>query len=922
MSSSTTVAAVAAVAAGVTQVPVKKFPVHIGRSMSCAEFSTIPPQLSSTSIDSENYLFPCLEPPSVGCWDLVNESVVSNGCGPVAPSSSSVLSESYLGFRVMDDLDVNYHYPSSEASATPRSDCSDLYLAVNNNNNAAKVATINRVATRPIPLPPLNLPATAAHTPVKDSTRRSLSMMTDRGCWSSSCYSARQTTQSPSTSRFRDRSCSLPDVAEMDCFIQLDTNWSVGLRNNEPPNSYLVEHQNVLSVLVSKADAGMKSGIDPVLADGALGGTYFLRDSNRDPCIICKPGDEEPNAPWNPHSPRNTKWSAYKGRIIPGFGMYREVATYLLNGAFVGVPPTALARVRHRNFRSNSILKHKPVPILNRSLNQSPATTIGSVLDSSDLSSNSSGTINSRTSSMSSSISSINCGSYEVPKQRGVSLDSYEASANALTERLGCDLHVTGLGVSPVSTSAALSADGHTTGSLHCSSVEEVWESTFSHKPCSVQAYAKHKCSAEDFGPGMFNHEDVQRIAMLDIRMCNLDRHEGNYLVAESNPYSMLSDGHDGDKKFRLIPIDHGYCLPHVLCMNGASLSWLYWPQVKQPVSPAVAEYIANIDINADIARLKRYIGVAMPEPCLLTLRVCTMFLQKGVAAGLTLSDIGCAMTESLDGEGDCLDDMDYKYCEVMSSSQLMKTVVNSIKSTYAQYVTPNSSSAPITSRCNSSSSSPLSMLVPNGMSRSPPKSPAIFMPPSPPARQQPSSLPSPAHLTFSSKSISSNTGSSKGSGCISSIMGRMGIPRSISYVAPSTPVSFGQLSLPALAQPSLSLQCESSSAPTTPTTATTVALIAASTPVSSVTPPPFSSNSLLSSLLSRNSDGSNNTSSATIMSSNNSSSNSISNTSHASTVSLEVKLAAAINFQNGRVFLNELELAVDALVQDILRSK
>jgi hypothetical protein len=98
MSSSTTVAAVAAVAAGVTQVPVKKFPVHIGRSMSCAEFSTIPPQLSSTSIDSENYLFPCLEPPSVGCWDLVNETVVTNVCGPGAHSKKYFLSERFLGF--------------------------------------------------------------------------------------------------------------------------------------------------------------------------------------------------------------------------------------------------------------------------------------------------------------------------------------------------------------------------------------------------------------------------------------------------------------------------------------------------------------------------------------------------------------------------------------------------------------------------------------------------------------------------------------------------------------------------------------------------------------------------------------------------------------------------------------------------------
>ena len=45
-----------------------------------------------------------------------------------------------------------------------------------------------------------------------------------------------------------------------------------------------------LPVLVSRADSGLKYGIDPILAEGAMGGTYFLRDKGRLITVVCKPG--------------------------------------------------------------------------------------------------------------------------------------------------------------------------------------------------------------------------------------------------------------------------------------------------------------------------------------------------------------------------------------------------------------------------------------------------------------------------------------------------------------------------------------------------------------------------------------------------------------------------------------------------------
>jgi hypothetical protein len=444
--------------------PVKKYLSSLGRSMSC-EFTSSLPVVSAGSIRGcePNYLFPSLSVPSNGgsLWEMGDVSGGNDLHKLVAPDSvchsraeGGYPSMNVPGLqlaptfydasprvydaspRVMDDLEVSYQH-SADPAITPRSECGELFMAVNSNSRASHGVRSRSIHTSlPPPLPPLHFvsatgscaSSTVAATATGVSSRRS-SLGSERSTVSG------MTSQSPCSFR-RDRSCSLPDTAEMDCFIQLDATWSSSLCDDvEPAYARYLQHHHVLSVLISKADAGMKRGVEPVMADGGLGGTYFLKDSVRNACIVCKPGDEEPNGPWNPHNTRTAKWAAYKGRIIPGFGMYREVATYLLNAGFVGVPPTALARVRHRLFRSNSILKSKPVPA---SARLSPSTTAAvfsmskccelcanktrstpsskSLLDPSDYSS---GVVNgSRTPSCSCACHRV--GPYEIPKQRGV----------------------------------------------------------------------------------------------------------------------------------------------------------------------------------------------------------------------------------------------------------------------------------------------------------------------------------------------------------------------------------------------------------------------------------------------------------------------------------------------------------------------
>ena len=131
----------------------------------------------------------------------------------------------------------------------------------------------------------------------------------------------------------RGRAHSIDSGSNVKTFCFLDTN-RVDFMDNDLPT------------LVSKTDAGLKGGVEPILAEGAMGGSYFLRDKSRAIQLVFKPSDEEPHAPNNPHQHSGTYGIAYKGRIVPGFGMYREFAAYVLDlGGFVGVPPTGTSSV-------------------------------------------------------------------------------------------------------------------------------------------------------------------------------------------------------------------------------------------------------------------------------------------------------------------------------------------------------------------------------------------------------------------------------------------------------------------------------------------------------------------------------------------------------------------------------------------------
>ncbi|CAL9148115.1 unnamed protein product [Musa hybrid cultivar] len=146
----------------------------------------------------------------------------------------------------------------------------------------------------------------------------------------------------------------------------------------------------------------------------------------------------------------------------------------------------------------------------------------------------------------------------------------------------------------------------------------------------SLQMFVENCGSCEDMGPQAFPVGEVQKIAVLDIRLANADRHAGNILVCKDNKGRIM-----------LVPIDHAYCLPDRF--EDCTFDWLYWRQARQHFSGETIAYIKSLDAEEDIALLKSYGWELSPESSR-TLRISTMLLKKGVQRGLTPYDIGSIM--------------------------------------------------------------------------------------------------------------------------------------------------------------------------------------------------------------------------------------------------------------------------------------
>jgi len=149
----------------------------------------------------------------------------------------------------------------------------------------------------------------------------------------------------------------------------------------------------------------------------------------------------------------------------------------------------------------------------------------------------------------------------------------------------------------------------------------------------SLQEFVSFDDSAEDLGFSKFPVREVHKIAMLDIRLLNLDRNISNILV--KCPFG---------RPLQLVPIDHGFSLPERLSKVGlprgttsATVDWCWtdWPQAKIPLDPFAVKYLREIDIDADCERLREELGI--PEGSLANMRLAHIILLKAAKFKVSL---------------------------------------------------------------------------------------------------------------------------------------------------------------------------------------------------------------------------------------------------------------------------------------------
>lgn len=166
----------------------------------------------------------------------------------------------------------------------------------------------------------------------------------------------------------------------------------------------------------------------------------------------------------------------------------------------------------------------------------------------------------------------------------------------------------------------------------------------------SLQEFVRNEGSAEDNPAltGLASCLEVQRVAILDVRIFNMDRHDGNVLVgyrtsnainrsasrnaAEESSIFQFGEESLGDavneesnSSIVLTPIDHGLSLPSWTNLGEAWFCWSYWPQAEECLTSATRELILRIDCQSD-AKCLRELGIK--HKCIVTNTLTTLALK------------------------------------------------------------------------------------------------------------------------------------------------------------------------------------------------------------------------------------------------------------------------------------------------------
>ncbi len=369
--------------------------------------------------------------------------------------------------------------------------------------------------------------------------------------------------------------------------------------------------------VAKKAQQGLVAGKRPILAEGCLSGSYILRAPSRRLCAVFKPTDEEPSGP---HNPWDQLRAPVKGSIAAGGGAVRECIAWLLDKENrASVPPTCMATAISPFFNGEHP-KHGSLQVYMR--HECSAEDVGpSLFPLHDVQ---------EIAILDIRLLNQDRHSGNVLVSEGINSEPCLTSMEVLLSGSFCSASDESCNLSFKSTK-----DGSWISETMTSNGDESMSEFESSFLSPTSALSSTGCSSTailsslTFGAGRKPLRSRRFISSI-----------GDDVIQHS----------DTDDGIKLIPIDHGFCLPHPRSMSDTDLAWLQWPQSHAPLDESQRSYIASLDAEQDIKHIKKVLGNLAPsEEYLMSIFIGTTLLKKGVEKGLSLHSIGRLMTRNGD---------------------------------------------------------------------------------------------------------------------------------------------------------------------------------------------------------------------------------------------------------------------------------
>lgn len=358
---------------------------------------------------------------------------------------------------------------------------------------------------------------------------------------------------------------------------------SVGHLSCEP------DHDPDLFCLIQQASLGLQR-YSPELAHEGDGGTYYLHNIAGELLGVFKPSDEDPQSQNNPKKKQRRERYSNRRRssncIFDDESSSSRSSSSSSSSSSFGYSSTA---VRTSIPRGQTAIREVAAYALDRKFAGVPPTTLARVQG------------------------------WESSRVQRTTMSSPARGGNVLPKRLNANGGCTNGCRSPMP---------QMRWHVH-NQDEKAQNDTREPKVGSLQKFVTNECGSCDRAPQKYSVEDVQKIAILDMRIFNTDRHGGNMLVVRKD-----QPNEDGIF-YSLVPIDHGYSFP--INLSEANFEWMYWPQARVPFPAHLVRYVEEIDIAEDEELLRK---CGIEEEAICVNRISTMLLKEGVKQGLNLQEI------------------------------------------------------------------------------------------------------------------------------------------------------------------------------------------------------------------------------------------------------------------------------------------